>query len=66
MASRGWWLGAGGWGLAAGGWGLASRGWWLVAGGWWLVAGGRLGAMELVVARNPDPDSSLPYLLLVP
>ena len=22
--------------------------------------------MELVVARNPDPDSSLPYLLLVP
>ena len=37
-------------------WGRGSRG----------VAVGRLGMMELLVARNPNLDSSLPYLLWVP
>lgn len=29
-------------------------------------ASGTVPAMRLVIARNPDPDSSLPYLLRVP
>lgn len=29
-------------------------------------ASGRLRSVELMIARNPDPDSSLPYLLWVP
>src|SRR5215470_3316435 len=34
---------------------------------WWLGrAGGRLDGVELLLARNPDPDSRLPYLLLLP
>ena len=30
------------------------------------VAVGKLATMELLVARNPNPDSSLPYLLRLP
>src|SRR5262245_54727587 len=34
---------------------------------WWLARpGGRLDGVELLIARNPDPDSRLPYLLLLP
>ena len=29
-------------------------------------SGGRLGDVELLIARNPDPDSRLPYLLWLP
>jgi hypothetical protein len=29
-------------------------------------SGGRLTSVELLIARNPDPDSRLPYLLLLP
>jgi len=30
------------------------------------TSGGRLDGVELLIARNPDPDSRLPYLLLLP
>src|SRR5262252_509721 len=34
---------------------------------WWLARpGGRLDGVEMLIARNPDPDSRLPYLLLLP
>jgi hypothetical protein len=34
---------------------------------WWLArARRRLVGVELLIARNPDPDSRLPYLLLLP
>jgi hypothetical protein len=29
-------------------------------------SGGRLKSVELLIAGNPDPDSRLPYLLLLP
>jgi hypothetical protein len=29
-------------------------------------SGGRLKSLELLIARNPDPESRLPYLLLLP
>jgi hypothetical protein len=29
-------------------------------------SGGRLGDVEMLIARNPDPDSRLPFLLWLP
>jgi ERCC4 domain-containing protein len=33
---------------------------------WLARLGGRLDGVELLIARNPDPDSRLPFLLLLP